>query len=330
VLMALAPNLVWLFAARVASGVASSTMATANAYIADVTPPDDRAARFGLLGAAWGAGFVLGPAIGGLLGELGPRAPFWGSAILAGLNLVYGFFVLPESLPKTSRAAFSVRLANQLSAVTFFAAKPGFALLGVAIFLTGLASQVLGGTWIPYVTYRYHWSSAMSGASLAAVGASYIVVQSLIVGRFVARFGETAAIYAGLLTVVAAYVIFAASPWTWLFMAAIPLFALGGLGAPGMQAILSREVPATEQGRLQGARAGLGAIAGLLGPVLFTETFARSISTWRSWATPGAAFLLAAALLLTAFILTAATLGGAGWKARLAASKTPGKGGEAP
>ena len=320
VLMALAPTLAWLLAARIVSGIAASTMSTANAYVADVTPPERRAVRFGLIAAAWGVGFVLGPAIGGLLGELGPRAPFWGAAVMAAANLVWGFFFLPESLPKTARAPFSYRLANPLSALTFFAGRPGFPLLGAVIFLTALSGQVLAGTWVPYGQWRYHWSTATTGLGLAAVGLGYIVVQSLVVGRFVRRFGERIAVFVGLLSVAAAYAVYGASPWTWLFMAAIPLFALGGLGVPGMQAIMSAKVAATEQGRLQGARAGLSAIAALIGPLMFTEVFARSISSWKAWAPPGSAFFLAAAMLLTAFALAWLATRGADWKTAAAAS----------
>ncbi len=289
-------------------------MATANAYIADVTPPDNRAARFGILGAAWGVGFVLGPLIGGLLGELGPRAPFWGSAILAAANLIYGFFVLPESLPKERRAKFNVRHANPLGALTFFASTPRFAILGVVLFLTSLSGQVLQGTWVPYVSYRYHWPTWLLGTSLAAVGASYIAVQTLVVGRFVARFGELMAVFVSLLGVALAYVLYGASPSTWLFFAAIPIFALSGVGVPGMQALMSRMVDPTQQGRLQGARAGLSAVAGLIGPMIFTETFAHSISDWRAWAPPGLAFYLAAAMLLTAFALAFAATRGPDWR----------------
>ncbi len=314
VLMALAPSLGWILAARLISGALASTMATANAYIADVTPPDDRAARFGLLGAAWGVGFVLGPAIGGLLGEISPRAPFWGAAIMAGLNTLYGLFVLPESLPKANRAKFSVKHANPFGSVVFFAATPTFAALGGVMFLTALAGQVLQGTWIPYVNYRYEWPSWVMGASLAAVGAGYIVVQSFVVGPFVKRFGEVVAVYVSLLAVALAYVIYATSPWTWLFFLAIPIFSLGGLGTPGLSAIMSRMVDPTHQGRLQGARTGLSAIAGLVGPILFTESFARAVGEWKDWAPMGLAFYLSAAMLTLAFGLAWMITHGRGWR----------------
>lgn len=314
VLMALAPTLGWILAARLISGVLAATMATANAYIADVTPQEGRAARFGLLGAAWGVGFVVGPAIGGLLGELGPRAPFWGSAIMAGANFIYGFFVLPESLPKEHRAKLTIRHANPFGAVSFFGQSPAFAALGVVMFLTALSGQVLQGTWIPYVNYRYHWPTWLMGASLAAVGASYIFVQTFVVGRFVARFGELMAVFVSLLGVALAYVIYAAAPWTWLFFAAIPIFALSGVGVPGMQSLMTRMVPPTQQGRLQGARAGLSAIAGVGGPMLFTETFARAVSDWRAWAPPGLAFYLSASLLVVAFMVAFAATRGPTWR----------------
>lgn len=323
VLMALAPNLAWLLAARMVSGAATSTMSTANAYVADVTPEAERAGRFGLIGAAWGAGFVLGPLIGGLLGELGPRAPFWGAAVFAAVNVVYGFFVLPESLPKDRRAKFEAHHANPLGALTFFASSARFAALGAVLFLTSLAGQVLQGTWVPYVSYRFHWSSWLLGASLAAVGGSYIVVQTLVVRPFVNRFGELMAVFVSLLGVAFAYVVYGAAPWTWLFFAAIPVFALSGVGVPGMQSLMSRMVPPTQQGRLQGARAGLSAVAAVIGPMIFTETFAHAISDWRGWAPPGLAFYLAAGMLTVAFLLAFAATRGPEWRRAPAPASAP-------
>jgi DHA1 family tetracycline resistance protein-like MFS transporter len=322
VIMALAPNLTWLIAARMISGAAASTMATANAYIADVTPQEKRAARFGLIAAAWGVGFVLGPAIGGVLGQFGARVPFWGAAAMAGLNLGWGLVFLRESLPKDRRAPFSVRMANPLAGITFFA-RPGFVLLGGAIFLTALSGQVLTGTWVPYGLWRYHWSTATAGLGLALVGLGYVLVQALVVGRFVRRFGERVAVFVSLSAVALAYAAYGLAPSTWLFMAAIPLFALGGLGAPGMQAILTGKVAPTEQGRLQGARASLSAIAAIGGPLLFTEVFARSIGDWKAWAPPGSAFFLAGAMLLTALGLAWAATRGSDWRTSAAAAKVP-------
>jgi len=309
VLMALAPTLAWLFVARLISGAAASTMAAANAYIADVTPPDDRAARFGMLGAAWGVGFILGPALGGLLGEIGPRAPFWGAAAFCAVNLLYGLFVLPESLPKDRRAAFSLKLSNPFGALAYFATKPGFLTLGAIILLGGLAHQVLGSTWIPYVNYRFAWPNWLLGASLALVGACYIAVQSLLVRPFVARFGERAAMCAGLAATALSFVVYGVSPWTWLFLAIIPIFAMGGLQEPGLQALLTRQASPTEQGRLQGARAALVALTAIVGPVLFTETFARSIRDWQGWAPVGLAFYMAAAMVMAALGLAVAVTG---------------------
>jgi DHA1 family tetracycline resistance protein-like MFS transporter len=224
---------------------------------------------------------------------------------------------LPESLPKDRRAAFGVRMANPLASITFFG-RPGFALLGLVIFLTALAGQVLASTWVPYGLWRYRWSPATTGLGLALVGIGYVVVQALITGRFVRAFGERMAVYVSLLAVAVAYAIYGLAPWTWLFFSAIPLFALGGLGVPGMQAIMTAKVAPTEQGRLQGARAGLSAIAATGGPFLFSEIFARSIGPWKAWAPPGSAFFLAGAMLLTAFVLAFVATRGAAWQ-RLAA-----------
>jgi DHA1 family tetracycline resistance protein-like MFS transporter len=299
-MLALAPNLAWLLVARLVSGAAASTMAVGNAYIADVTAPSERARRFGYLSAAWGVGFVLGPALGGLAGGLSPRAPMWIAAGLAAANTVWGFFALPESLSTAHRAPFTFAKANPFGAVSFFWSRPGFLALGAVIFLSALASQVLGSASIPYSMHRYHWSTTIVGLSMAIVGAGYVVVQSFIVGPFVKRFGEMAAIYFGLVVVVLAYLVYALSPWGWLFLAGHGLFVLGGLQQPGMQALMSRQLPPEEQGRLQGARAGLMAIAQLIGPIVFTELYARSIGVWSGWSPPGLIWFLSASLLVGA------------------------------
>lgn len=307
--MALAPNLAWLLVARLVSGAASSTMPVANAYIADVTPADDRARRFGYMSAAWGVGFVLGPAFGGLVGALGPRAPLYVAAALAAANTIWGLIALPESLPKAARAPFKVAQINPFSSVSFFWSKPGLLALGGIVFLTGLAGQVLGAASILYVEHRYDFSITLVGVWMAMIGAGYIVIQSLVVGPFVKRFGEAGAIYTGILVTVAAYLIYALSPWGWLFLAGTLPFVFGGLQGPGMNGMLSRSVGPDVQGQLQGARFGLTGISQLLGPLIFTELFARSIGAWSGWLPVGSVWLLAAALLVAAFVLARVALG---------------------
>lgn len=297
VFMALAPNLAWLFVGRMISGVTSATFSTANAYVADVTPPELRAARFGLLSVAFGIGFIFGPVIGGLLGTIDPRLPFWGAAALCLLNTLYGVFVLPESLPADRRAKFSFKVANPVGSFDLYRSRPALMSLAGVIFLYYLAHQVLQSTWVPYTTYRYGWSPAMTGVSLALVGVGSILVQALVVPRVVARFGERGALAGGLTAAAIGFTIYGATPSGWVFLAFIIPNTLMGLIGPGVQGLMSRTVSATEQGRLQGANMGLMAIASLIGPILFTEVFARAIGSWSAWAPVGAPFYLAAALM---------------------------------
>jgi DHA1 family tetracycline resistance protein-like MFS transporter len=307
--MAVAPNLAWLFVGRMISGVTSATYSTANAYIADITPPEQRAAKFGFMSVAFGVGFILGPAIGGLLGGLSPRLPFWVSAGLCLLNALYGLLVLPESLPADRRAKFSFHLANPVGALGLYRARAGLMALAGVMFAYYLAHQVLQSTWVPYTTYRYGWTPGMTGISLAIVGLGSIVVQGLVVKPFVARFGERGALATGLIFGAIGYFGYAAAPTTVFYMATIPVFAFMGLISPGVMGLMTRRVEPTEQGRLQGANMSLAAICSLIGPVLFTEVFARAIGPWRSWAPMGAPFYLAALLMVVGLVMAAGVRG---------------------
>jgi len=303
VLMALAPTIVWLLIGRIISGVTSSSYSTANAYIADVTPPDERAARFGLLGAAFGIGFIAGPVIGGLLGQFDPRWPFWGAGALCFVNGLYGLFVVPESLRPEHRSPFSLHVANPIGSLDLYRSAPGlFALSGV-IFLFYLAHQVLQSTWVLYAAYRYHWNTEMMGVSLMVVGVGTILVQAFLVQRFVGRFGERGALYTGLVAGAIGFAFFGAAPTGWLFLAVIPVFSLMDLMGPGVQGLMSRSIPANQQGRLQGANASLMAFASAFGPILFTEVFARTITRWSAVAPPGTPFFLAGVLMVLALLL---------------------------
>jgi DHA1 family tetracycline resistance protein-like MFS transporter len=301
--MALAPNLMWLFVGRMISGVTSATYSIANAYVADITPPEQRAARFGLLSAAFGIGFITGPAIGGLLGGIDPRLPFWGAAGLCLLNALYGLFVLPESLPADRRAPFSFHVANPVGSFDLYRSRPGLLALAGVLFLHYLSHQVLQSTWVPYTTFRYGWSIRLTGLSLAVVGVASIVVQVLVVPRAVARLGERGTLLAGLLVASLGFAGFGWAPDTTAFILLILPFGLMGLVNPGLNGLMSRHVSETEQGRLQGANMGLMAICNLVGPILFTQVFAEAIGPWQGWAPVGAPFYLAAALVAAGLFL---------------------------
>ena len=303
VLMAWAPNLYWLFLGRVISGVTGASFGTASAYIADTTPAEGRAHAFGMLGAAFGVGFVLGPAFGGLLGEhFGARAPFWVAAGLSLANALYGILVLPESLPKTSRTGFCWRRANPIGALILLRRHPElFALAGV-IFLSNLAQVSLPSTVVLYATHRYGWSPSSLGVTLALVGVALIVVQVGVVGRFVRAFGSRAGLVTGLLFGVAGLAILGLAPTGTHLWMGIPVLALWGIAGPSGQGIMTRHVSAAEQGQLQGANASLVGIAELIGPGIFTLTFAYFVRGGQPVERSGAPFLLAAGLLAIATV----------------------------
>jgi DHA1 family tetracycline resistance protein-like MFS transporter len=304
ILMAMAPSLSWLFVGRVISGAAAASFATAGAYIADVTPPEKRAEGFGMIGAAWGVGFVMGPALGGLLGEMSPRLPFWFAAGLTLLNALYGLFVLPESLPPESRKSFSWRRANPIGSLILLRSHPELLGLSSVNFIYYLAHQVLPSVFVLYASFRYGWNESAVGLTLAVIGVFTIIVQAGVVKRAVASFGERRALFAGLICGGAGYAIFGLAPAGIVFLSALPIFAFMGLFGPSAQGLMTRHVGPSEQGRLQGANSSIMGITGMIGPGLFTLTFASFIGAHRNWRLPGAPFLLAAMLMALALVLS--------------------------
>jgi DHA1 family tetracycline resistance protein-like MFS transporter len=303
VLMALAPSLTWLFVGRVISGITSASVSTGFAYVADVTPPAQRAARFGIIGVAFGAGFVLGPAIGGLAGSIDPRLPFWIAALLGLANALYGWLILPESLPQSSRMPFSWRRANPLGALKLLRSHHELFGLASVNFLSMLAHAVLPIVSILYLFYRYGWDERAVGLVLAGVGICSMVVQGALIGPVIKRFGERGSLIAGQVFGVAGFFIYGAASTGTLFLAGIPFTALWGLASPASLALMSRHVGADEQGQLQGANASIQGIASMLGPGLFSLTFAYAIRPELGFQLPGVPFLLAALLLLIAAVI---------------------------
>ncbi len=303
VLMAVAPNLAWLFVGRLVSGVTAASMSTAYAYIADVTPPERRAAGFGLLGAATGLGFVLGPALGGLLGGIDLRLPFWTAAGLSLVNALYGLFILPESLPLERRSSFSWRRANPLGSLRFLGSHPELAGLATAAFLSNLAHVVLPSTFVLYAGYRYGWDARAVGLTLAAVGCCSAIVQGGLVRQVVRHFGERRSLLAGLLFGAAGFAIYGAAGNGVVFLLGVPVMALWGLAGPSGQSLMSRRVALNEQGRLQGANSSIMGIAGMIGPGVFTVVFASFIGPQAGLHLPGAPFLLASLMLIASMLL---------------------------
>ena len=286
---------------RIISGITAASFSTAFAYIADVTAPEKRAQAFGLMGAAFGIGFVLGPAIGGILGSYDPRLPFWVAAAFSLANAAYGYFVLPESLPPARRTPyFRWASANPVGSLRLLNSHPELMGLAVVAFFYHLAHNVLPAVAVLYTSYRYGYDTQMMGLTLAAVGLASGIVQAGLIQPAIGMLGERRTLLAGLLFGTVGFTIYGLAPTGAIFWAGIPVMALWGLGGAAWQGMMSQLVSPSEQGQLQGANSSVMALAGLLGPGLFTQTFARAIEPGSTFQLPGAPFLLAALLLAVA------------------------------
>jgi DHA1 family tetracycline resistance protein-like MFS transporter len=293
-----------LFVGRMIAGVFGATYTTANAYIADITPPDQRAGRFGMMGAAFGLGFILGPLIGGYLGEMfSPRAPFFAAAALAGLNLIYGFLVLPETLKPENRRKFTLARANPFGSLIQMRRYPVvFAMLGAA-FLFFLGHAAFPAIWTYYSTHRFNWSSGDIGLSLMFVGLTSAIVQGGLTRIIVPKIGERNAFAIGFLIAAMAYVGYGFISQGWMIYMVIAFGALSGIGSPAMQAICSRLIPADAQGELQGAVTSLQSLSMILGPLTMSSIFSYFSSEDAPIYLPGAPFLVAAVLTVLAVIV---------------------------
>ncbi|MFA5552557.1 MAG: TCR/Tet family MFS transporter [Trueperaceae bacterium] len=294
--MALAPNLTILFIGRVVSGITGANITAANAYIADVSAPHERAKNFGLLGAAFGVGFIIGPALGGLLAGIDLRAPFYAAAFMSLVNWLYGAFVLPESLKVENRRRYSWRRANPLGSL---AALRKNALVGGLAFVyvcVGLAQNAVHSVWVLYTTYRYEWTPFLNGLSLTFVGILSAVVQGWLVRLVVGRVGERRAILIGLATATVAFALYGFSTAGWMMYAVMVIGGLGGLSGPAAQALISKAVRADEQGEVQGALASLLSLTGVAGPLASTMLFAHFTGPNAPVVLPGAPLFMAAAL----------------------------------
>ena len=312
IVMALAPFLWLLFVGRAVSGVCAASFSTANAYIADVTPREKRAAAFGMLGGAFAIGFIVGPALGGFLGHLWIRLPFWVAAGLSLVNFCYGFFVLPESHPKEHRSTrIDWRHANPLGSLMLLRRYPQVFALAAVLFLLALAQFALNSTYVLYTDYRYGWGPQTVGYSLGVVGLCTGIVQAVLVRRWMPWLGERRMMLTGVALLIVGYAVFGLAPQAWMFLAGIPFLCLGGLAGPSAQSMMTHQVDPREQGRLQGALSSLQSLAGIFGPALFANIFALFIGSHApTRQLPGAAFLLAAVLALAGLLLTERTTRG--------------------
>jgi DHA1 family tetracycline resistance protein-like MFS transporter len=302
-LLASAPNLTWFYVGRVVAGITGANFAAATAYIADVSPPEKRAANFGLIGAAFGLGFILGPALGGILGNVGLRIPFVVAGGLTLLNWLYGLLVLPESLGHENRRFFSWNRSNPVgSLLDLRRHRMAFGLAGT-YFLIYLAHQVLPSTWVLYTGYRYHWTVGQTGISLAIVGLTAAIVQGGLTRIVVARFGEQKTATFALIISAICYAGYGLATEGWMIYAILVLGSLGGLTGPAVQSLISRGVGADEQGGVQGSLTSLASIAGIIGPPVTTGLFSHFISVSSTVQVPGAAFFFSAVLTVGATLL---------------------------
>ncbi len=307
IFLALAPTYGWLFVGRIIAGITGASFTTATAYIADISTPETRAKNFGMIGAAFGLGFIIGPALGGLLAGLGIRAPFYAAAILCLLNTLYGYFVLPESLSKEHRREFHWKRANPLGSLKLFIKYPAIGKLAISFFLIYMAAQSVQGNWNFYTIYRFQWSEKMVGISLAVVGLLVGVVQAGLTRVINPKIGNERSIYLGLILYSIGLLLFAFATEGWMMFAFLIPYCLGGIAGPSLQAVLAGHVPSNEQGELQGALTSLMSLTTILGPPLMSNLF-KYFTTKDHFHFPGAPFLAGAVFMIGSIIVAGITL----------------------
>ncbi|HEX3167548.1 MAG TPA: TCR/Tet family MFS transporter [Chitinophagaceae bacterium] len=306
--LALAPSYGWLFIGRIIAGITGASFTTASAYIADVSTTETRAKNFGMIGAAFGLGFIIGPALGGLLAGWGVRAPFYAAAILCLLNTLYGYFVLPESLSEEHRREFHWKRASPFGSLLLFKRYPVIGRLAFCFFLIYMAAQSVQANWNFFTIYRFQWSEKMVGLSLAVVGLLVGSVQAGLTRVINPRLGNERSIYLGLLLYSLGLIMFAFATEGWMMFAFLIPYCLGGIAGPSLQAVLSGHVPPNEQGELQGALTSLMSLTTILGPLLMNNLFKFFTTGKDHMHFPGAPFLLGAVFMICSIIVAWMTL----------------------
>jgi MFS transporter, DHA1 family, tetracycline resistance protein len=302
-LMAVAPSLGWLFVGRVIAGIMGASFTTAAAYIADVSPPEKRAQNFGLIGAAFGLGFIIGPVMGGLLGTLGPRIPFYAAAILSLVNFIYGYFVLPESLTKDKRREFQWKRANPFGSLRQLRRHPVIASLVWSLFFMYVASYAVQGTWSFFTIEKFNWTEQQIGLSLGVVGVLVALVQGVLIRWINPRLGARRSVFTGLSLYALGLLLFAFAQEGWMMYVILVPYCLGGISGPALQGIMSGQVPDTEQGELQGGLTSLLSLTAIVGPPVMTNIFSYYTQPQTPVYFPGAPFLVGAVLAAISIVL---------------------------
>ena len=306
--LAFSASIEWLFVGRIVAGIMGASFTTASAYIADISTPEKRAQNFGLIGVAFGLGFIIGPVIGGVLGQFGSRIPFFAAAALAFINCIYGYFILPESLTAEHRRAFEWKRANPLGSLIQLKKYPVIMGLIASFMLFCIAGHATQSTWTYFTMEKFNWNEAMVGYSLGFVGLMVAIVQGGLIRIVIPKIGQKQSVYFGLILYVIGNVLFAFATQAWMMFAFLVPYALAGIAGPSMQGIISEQVPQNEQGELQGALTSLISITSIIGPVLMTNLFHFFTRDNAPVYFPGAPFMMAAVLTVISIFMARSSL----------------------
>ncbi len=308
IILGFAPTIVWLFGARIVAGITGASFTTASAYIADISEPEKRSQNFGLIGAAFGLGFIIGPVLGGLLGHYGSRVPFFAAAGLTAINFLYGYFVLPESLPKENRREFEWKRANPLGSLKQIKKFPSIIGLVGIFFLLYIANHATQTTWTYYTMEKFSWDTRMVGISLGVVGFFIAIVQGGLTRIVIPKIGEVKSIYLGLTAYALGFLGFAFSPTGLIMLIVIVPYSLGGFAGPALQGLISNKVPSNQQGELQGALTSLISFTSIFGPPIMANLFGYFTSANAPISFPGVSFFTGALLIMAALVLAVRAL----------------------
>lgn len=299
IFLALSPNIYWLFIGRIIAGVTGASITTASAYIADISTNEDRAKNFGLIGAAFGVGFIIGPVIGGLLGHYGPRVPFYAAAVLCLINFLYGYFILPESLDQDHRRPFDWKRANPIGSLKFLGKHPEISTMVISLILIYIAGHAVQSNWNYFTMYLFNWDVKMVGISLGIIGLLVGLVQGLLIRWINPKIGNERSIYYGLLLYAIGMLLFAFATESWMMFVFLVPYCLGGICGPALQSVITQNIPSNQQGELQGALTSLISATSIVGPPLMTNLFYYFTHKSAPFQFPGAPFFLGFILMLT-------------------------------